>query len=205
MQSELGFIPNTNTKEDAIRESYSSDHESDADFDASTDCGSDISDEDWMPDEDEVESDEENPVNYQKSEINWLKETQELYKESKSIVFDSQLKKLFQSCQSCGARIKFASLKQRGSLIFVRRSCEGGHTENWFSQPFTNGTATGNLVLSEGILYTGNHFASTNTFMTSFNIRFFLKKGNFNSTQRNIFGPWLTTYMFSNTEICCSH
>ena len=189
MHSEPSFMPKQNTKDDAIREPDSSDDESDADFDdAGTDYDSDTSDEDWVPDKDEVELDDENPVNYPKAEINWLKETEELYKESKSIVFDSQLKKLFQRCQSCGAHVKFASLKQRGSLIYVTSSCEGGHTENWFSQPFTKGTATGNLVLSDGILYTGNHFASTSAFMTSCNIRFF-KKGNFNSTQRKYLWP----------------
>ena len=167
-------MPNTNTKDDAIRESDSSDDESDADFDdAGTDYDSDTSDEDWVPDEDEAESDDENPVNYRKSEINWLKETEELYKESKSIVFDSQLKKLFQRCQSWGSQVKFVSLKQRGNLICVTNSCEGGHTKNWFCQPFTKGTATANLVLSDGIRYTGNHFASTSAFMTSCNIRFF--------------------------------
>ena len=91
-------------------------------------------------------------------------------------MFDSQLQKLFQWCQSCGACVKFASLKQRGSLICVTSSREGGHTENWFSQPFTKGTATGNLVLSGGILYSGNHFASTSAFMTSCDIHFFKKR-----------------------------
>ena len=85
--SEPSFMPNQNTKDDAIREPDSSDDESDADFDdAGTDYDSDTSDEDWVPDKDEVELDDENPVNYPKAEINWLKETEELYKESKSIV-----------------------------------------------------------------------------------------------------------------------
>ena len=85
--SEPSFMPKQNTKDDAIREPDSSDDESDADFDdAGTDYDSDTSDEDWVPDKDEVELDDENPVNYPKAEINWLKETEELYKESKSIV-----------------------------------------------------------------------------------------------------------------------
>ena len=126
MHFEPSFMPKQNTKDDAIQKPDISDDESDADFDdADTDYDSDTSDEDWVPDEDEVESDDENPVNYPKSEINWLKETEELYKESKSIVFDCQLKKLFQRCQSCSAHVKFASLKQRGSLICVTSSCVG--------------------------------------------------------------------------------
>jgi len=110
VQPETSFKPKTSTTDDAVRESEISDDEWDADFDdAGTDYDSDTSDEDWVPDEDEVESDEENPINYPTSEINWLKETEELYKGSKSIVFDSHLKKLFQRCQSCGAHVKFTS------------------------------------------------------------------------------------------------
>ena len=116
-------------------------------------------------------------------------------------MFDSQLKKLFQRCQSCGAHVKFASLKQRGSLICVTSSCEGGHEENWFSQPFTKGTATGNLVLSGRILYTGNHFASTSAFMTICSIRFF-KKGNFNSLQRKYLWPVVNhRYLLQHREL----
>ena len=84
--------------------------------------------------------------------------------------------------------MKCASLKQRGSLICVTSSCENGHTENWFSQPFTKRTATGNLVCSGGILFTGGHFASTSAFMNTCNIRFF-KKSNFNSIQRKYLWP----------------
>ena len=112
-------MPKQNTKDDAIRGPGSSDDESDDDFDdAGTNYDSNTSDEDWVPNEDEVESDDENPVSYPKSEINCLKKTKELYKESKSIVFDSRLKKLFQRSQSCGAHVKVASLKQRGSHIY---------------------------------------------------------------------------------------
>ena len=80
MHSEPSFMPNQSTKGGAIREPDSSDDESDADFDdADTDYDSDTSDEDWVPNENEVESDDEDPVNYPKSELNWLKETEELY------------------------------------------------------------------------------------------------------------------------------
>jgi len=98
VQPKTSFKPKTNTTDDAIRESDSSDDEWDADFDdAGTGYDSDTSDEDWEPDEDEVDSDDENPINYPTSEIDWLKETEELYKGSKSIVFD----KLRCSCQIC--------------------------------------------------------------------------------------------------------
>lgn len=48
-------MPKINTKDDTIWESNSSDDELDTDFeDAGTDYDSDTSDEDWVPNEDEV-------------------------------------------------------------------------------------------------------------------------------------------------------
>ena len=76
VQPKTSFKPKANTTDDAIRESDSSDDDWDVDFDdAGTDYDSDTSDEDWEPDEGEVDSDDENPINYPTSEINWLKET----------------------------------------------------------------------------------------------------------------------------------
>lgn len=122
-------------KDEAEQDLHSSDDEWEAEIEeAGTDYDSD-SDEDWVFEDEEADSDDENLINYEKSEANWLQEEEELCKKSKSIVFDSHLKHLFQRCQKCGLRIKFASLKQRGSLICVTSSCEGGHTENWFSHP----------------------------------------------------------------------
>lgn len=81
---------NINIKDDVIWEFDSFDDELDVDFDdVGIDYDLDIFDEDWVFDEDEVELDDENFVNYWKFEINWFKEIEELYKESKFIVFDS--------------------------------------------------------------------------------------------------------------------
>ena len=79
--------------------------------------------------------------------------------------------------------MKNAYLKQKGSLIFVTTVCKAGHTEPWFSQPFTKGMAAGNLICSSGILFTGNHFMRLNTLMSVCNIRFF-EKGTFYYIQR---------------------
>ena len=57
------------------------------------------SDEDWVPDDEELDSDDEN-YNEQVQHT-WLRKSDDLSEESKSIVFDSQLKKLFQRCQQC--------------------------------------------------------------------------------------------------------
>ena len=79
-------------------------------------------------------------------------------------------------------------MKQRGSLICITSLCLAGHTEEWYSQPFTKGTATGNLICSTGILYNGNHFGAMSAFTSSCHIRFF-SKGTFNSIQRKYLWP----------------
>ena len=197
----------TSTISENIQYSYNSDDSDDDEDDAydfdenESSVGYDAcsSDEDWVPGKEELDSDDEN--NERQVQHSWLRESDDLSEESKSIVFDSQLKKLFQRCQQCGARVKCASLKQRGSLICVTYSCVGGHTDDWFSQPLLKGAAEGNLVCSAGILYTGNHYASTNAFMSASKIRFFTK-GNFNSHQRKYLWPVVNQrFQLQNTEL----
>ena len=158
----------------------------DVDDTGSVGC-SDTSDEEWNPDEDE-DSDDENADFSHHPSSNWLAESEESSNESKSIVFDSCLKQLFQICRRCGAIVINAYLMQRGSLICVTTKCKAGHTEPWFSQPFTKGMAAGNLICSGGILFTGNHFAGVSAVMSACNIRFF-EKGNFYYIQRKYLWP----------------
>ena len=163
-------------------------------------CSCDISDEDWNPEEDE-DSDDESADFFHYSSINWLEENEESSNESKSIVFDSCLKQLFQLCRICGAIVKNAYLKQKGSLICVTSVCKAGHTEPWFSQPFTKGMAAGNLICSGGILFTGNHFMRVSALMSACNIRFF-EKGTFYYIQRKYLWPVVNNhYIVQQREI----
>ena len=163
-------------------------------------CSCDISDEDWNPEEDE-DSDDESADFFHYPSINWLEENEESSNESKSIVFDSCLKQLFQLCRICGAIVKNAYLKQKGSLICVTTVCKAGHTEPWFSQPFTKGMAAGNLICSGGILFTGNHFMRVSALMSACNIRFF-EKGTFYYIQRKYLWPVVNNhYIVQQREI----
>ena len=119
---------------------------------------------------------------------NWLEENEESCNESKSVVFDSCLKQLLQLCRICGAIVKNAYLEEKGSLICVTTECKAGHTEPWFSQPFTKGMAAGNLICSGGILLTGDHFTRVSALMSACNIRFF-EKGTFYYIQRKYLWP----------------
>ena len=163
-------------------------------------CSCDISDEDWNPEEDE-DSDDESADFYHSPSINWLEGNEESCNESKSIVFDSCLKQLFQFCRICGTIVKKAYLKQRGSLICVATVCKAGHTEPWFSQPFTKKMAAGNLICSGGILSTGNHFMRVSALMSACNIRFF-EKGTFYYIQRKFLWPVVNNhYIVQQREI----
>ena len=141
-------------------------------------CRCDISDEDWNPEEHE-DSDDESANFFHNPSINRLEENEEPCNESKSIIFDSCLKQLFQLCRISGAIVNNAYLKQKGSLICVTTVCKAGHIESWFSQPFTKGMAAGNLTCSGGILFTGNHFMRVSALMNACNIRFFEKGSTF--------------------------
>ncbi|XP_044181378.1 uncharacterized protein LOC122962385 [Acropora millepora] len=125
-----------------------SDEESCVDVDDAGSVSScDDSDEDWKPEANE-DSDDENADFVDYPNNNWLAESEEsAFNESKSIVFDSCLKQLFRHCKMCSSIVKIAYLKQRGSLICVTTVCKAGHTEPWFSQPFTKGMAAGNLFV----------------------------------------------------------
>ena len=159
------------------------------------------SDEEWLPDSKDEDSDDENKEYSEDPSNNWLEDNEQSSKESKSIVFDSCLKQLFQICRNCGDVVKKAHLKQRGSLICDTTVCTAGHTELWFSQPFTKGTATGNLICAGGILFTGNHFSRASALMSACNIRFF-KKGNFNLIQRKYLWPVVNNgYLTQQNEI----
>ena len=163
-------------------------------------CSCDISDEDWNPEEDEDFDDESADFCHNPS-INWLEENEESCNESKSIIFDSCLKQLFQLCRICGAIVNNAYLKQKGSLICVTTVCKAGHIEPWFSQPFTKGMAAGNLICSGGIPFTGNHFMRVSALMSACNIRFF-EKGSFYYIQRKYLWPVVNNhYIVQQREI----
>ena len=85
--------------------------------------------------------------------------------------------------------MKSADVKQIGSLIGVTTVCKVGHTERWFSQPFTKRMAAGNLICSGGILFTGDHFMSFSALMSAYNIRFF-EKGTYIIFKGNTSGQW---------------
>jgi len=82
--------------------------------------------------------------------------------------------------------------------------CIAGHTELWFSQPSTKGTATGNLIFASRIPFTGNHFWRVSELMSACNIRFF-KKVTLILFRGNTSGQSSTMVTLPSRKKFCSH
>lgn len=78
--------------------------------------------------------------------------------EKKYLVFESCLRRLFQTCPICLQHIGETNLETSGSLLSVQHICTSGHVSKWFSQPHVSGVAAGNLLLSAAILFSGSSY-----------------------------------------------
>ena len=92
-------------------------------------------------------------------------------KDSKFIVFESQLMQLFQRCHSCGLEVKLKT-SIRGTLLVVNGVCPDGHILHWQSQPM----AAGNLLLPAAILLCGLTFTSIANLADVFNLGVFSER-----------------------------
>ena len=123
---------------------------------------------------------------------NWLEANcGDLHEERKFIVFESKLKELFSSsvcCPNCGRKVKNMTLTTKGSVATIEnlRCCQ--KPMRWQSQPFVNSMAAGNLLLSAGILFTGNDYNNIASVAKATNIQFFSER-NFNDTQKKYLFP----------------
>ena len=128
----------------------------------------------------------------EKESSNWLEENcGDLHDERKFIVFESKLKELFSQCvhcPNCGREVKNVTLKTKGSLATIENlgCCE--KPLRWQTQPFVSSMAAGNLLLSAGILFTGNDYGNFANVAKASNIQFFSER-NFNFTQKKYLFP----------------
>ncbi|XP_070573518.1 uncharacterized protein [Ptychodera flava] len=96
-------------------------------------------------------------------------------RETKYLVFDSSLKKLFSRCLECGVAVIDVSTTTRGSLLTAKMTCSNMHDVVWHSQPLLNRMALGNLLLSAAILFSGNTFQSFSDCFSFLKIQCFQK------------------------------
>ena len=87
-------------------------------------------------------------------------EQQNIHKERKFIVFESQLMSLFNRCLSCGGCWVSMTSTRKGTMIRVRQSCDTCEMcTTWDSQPFVRDTPAGNVLMSASILFAGGSIA----------------------------------------------
>ena len=85
-------------------------------------CSSNASDEKWLPDSEDEDSGDENKEYSEDPSSNWLEDNEQSSNESKSIVFDSCLKQLCQTCRNCGDVVKLSLSKaeRKPNLCYYR-------------------------------------------------------------------------------------
>ena len=123
---------------------------------------------------------------------NWLEANcGDLHEERKFIVFESKLKELFSSsvcCPNCGRKVKNMTLTTKGSVATIENLGCCQKPMRWQSQPFVNSMAAGNLLLSAGILFTGNDYNNIASVAKATNMQFFRER-NFNDTEKKYLFP----------------
>lgn len=167
-----------------------------------SDDESDLSDCDDVDFHQEENSDFEDDDGDMKTEVpddddenessNWLREDSgDLHEERKFVVFESKLKDLFSRyvhCPNCGRGVQNATLKTKGSVATIESLGCCNQPLRWQTQPFVSSMAAGNLLLSAGILFTGNDYGNIANLAKATNLQFFSQR-NFTSTQKKYLFP----------------
>ena len=117
--------------------------------------------DDETADEEEIDDMEKDPNFEPESKSQSENEMcEEIVEEGKQyFVFWSCLKTLFRTCSDCFCKAYITKTFFRGSMLCVEIFCANGHLTKWQSQPTMRGMATGNLLLSASISYSGNTFS----------------------------------------------
>lgn len=92
--------------------------------------------------------------------------------ERKYIVFESQLRKLFTTCSSCGSGVVQIFKRESGTLLTMWMECEScsNEGEKWDSQPCLGNIPAGNVLLSAATLFSGGSCTSTLRLLQHLNV-----------------------------------
>ena len=170
--------------------------ESDSEESDASDSDSDycIDDENFISEDsdcDDPVAKQEDSDELQQENQNWLKENcGDIHEEKKFVVFESKLKELFSRyviCPNCGNNVNKATITTKGSLATIESHC-CFKPVHWQTQPFISSMAAGNLLLSAGILFTGNSYSNFANVAKATNLQFFSDR-NFTSTQKKYLFP----------------
>ncbi|XP_040195736.1 uncharacterized protein LOC120928795 [Rana temporaria] len=141
-----------------------------------SDCEEEVEEESCVDSsEDEEEEEEEEDLNEKFEDLFDINE--DIVRDAKFIVFESSLKKLIRlvPCQfkkKCKGKLTHYQKSFQGSLMSLSVKCSQGHTGHiWKSQPTVNNKPAGNLMLSAGIVLSGNSFKKIDCYFKSINLK----------------------------------
>lgn len=106
------------------------------------------------------------------------------------LVFLSHLGMLFVKClydPFCNAPISSTEKFYSGSMITVKSTCCKNHTHVWRSQPIVKKRPLGNLVLSAGVLYSGNTYHTLREIFNTSHVRIFSERTFYEIQDRFLF------------------
>jgi hypothetical protein len=110
-------------------------------------------------------------------EVTSQDEVHKMLNEKKYIIFQSNLEELMKFCQKCGSPISSKTSTNKGSMVAYKITCLAGCDYTWQSQPMISPQLPcGNLLLSAGILITGNSYSSIKAFADATNIQVISKQ-----------------------------
>ena len=158
--------------------------------------------DDETADEEEIDDMEKDPNFEPESESQSENEMcEEIVEEGKQyFVFWSCLKTLFRTCSDRFCKAYITKTFFRGSMLCVEIFCANGHLTKWQSQPTMRGMATGNLLLSASILYSGNTFSRVKEMLDIANIAF-ISATTYNEIQKCYLFPSIHHVYTTNREI----
>ena len=116
------------------------------------------------------------------------------------LVFWSCLFPLLQRCLRCSAPASITKSFIKGTMIVVDLFCTSGHSTKWYSQPLSRGMATGNIMISAGILFTGCTFQRMKEITNIANIAF-ISNTTFCKIQNHLLFPALHHVYTTNRRL----
>ncbi len=116
------------------------------------------------------------------------------------LVFWSCLLPLLQRCLHCSSPASITKYFRKGTMVIVDLFCINGHTTKWYSQPLSRGMATGNMMISAGILFCGSTFQRMKELTEIANIAF-LSYQTFCKIQKRLLFPAIHRVYLTNRTI----
>ena len=149
VNTDISFAPQENVIMETVSENISTEsyHETDIEENESD------SDPDYYRSSDGSESE-----NFYPESLEETRKARPISDETVFLVFWSCLTQLLQRCSIFLSPDIIERSFVKGTMILVDLLCKNQHRSTWRSQPINNGTSTGNINISAGILFSGDTF-----------------------------------------------